>query len=123
MNRRLVSVAALVALAALLAAWSAGGAAGASGGATFTYASQNSIVTDFDPQALVEEALRLDSGNPVGHSLLAQVQDRERQALVDALDPLGRGIAQQSPPSEHGHPRHRAGDAVTRRQSSHQTLR
>lgn len=49
MNRRHLSVAALVALGALLAAWSAGGASAAPSGATFTYASQNSIVTDFDP--------------------------------------------------------------------------
>jgi peptide/nickel transport system substrate-binding protein len=49
MHRRLASVAALVALATALAAWSAGGASGASTPTTFTYASQNSIVTDFDP--------------------------------------------------------------------------
>jgi eukaryotic-like serine/threonine-protein kinase len=34
-------------------------------------------------QALVQEALKLDGSNPVGRSLFSQVQDRERQALVD----------------------------------------
>jgi eukaryotic-like serine/threonine-protein kinase len=37
-----------------------------------------------ESQALVEEALKLDATNPVARSLSAQVQDRERQALVDA---------------------------------------
>jgi serine/threonine protein kinase len=37
-----------------------------------------------ESQALVQEALKLDGSNPVGRSLFAQVQDRERQALVDA---------------------------------------
>jgi ABC-type transport system substrate-binding protein len=49
MSKRFASVAALVAVAALLTAVTAGGASGASPGATFTYASQNTIVTDFDP--------------------------------------------------------------------------
>ena len=49
MNRRFTSVAALVALATLLAALPAGGASGAASSTVFTYASQNSIVTDFDP--------------------------------------------------------------------------
>jgi peptide/nickel transport system substrate-binding protein len=42
-------MAALVALATLFAAWSAGGASGAASSTVFTYASQNSIVTNFDP--------------------------------------------------------------------------
>ena len=82
MNRRLVSLAALVALAALLAAWSAGGAAGASGGATFTYASQNSIVTDFDPATsysneiiamnnIYEQLTRYDSATKTVKPMLA----------------------------------------------------
>jgi serine/threonine-protein kinase len=37
-----------------------------------------------ESQALVEEALKLDATNPVARSLSAQIQDRERQALVDA---------------------------------------
>jgi tetratricopeptide (TPR) repeat protein len=37
-----------------------------------------------ESQALVEEALKLDASNPVARSLSAQIQDRERQALVDA---------------------------------------
>jgi peptide/nickel transport system substrate-binding protein len=49
MSRRFASVAALVAVTALAAALTAGGAAGATAGATFTYGSQNTIVTDFDP--------------------------------------------------------------------------
>ena len=49
MNKRLTSMAALVALATLFAAWSAGGASGAASSTVFTYASQNSIVTNFDP--------------------------------------------------------------------------
>ena len=52
MKKRFSSVAALVAFATVFAAWSAGGASGASGAASptlFSYASQNSIVTNFDP--------------------------------------------------------------------------
>jgi hypothetical protein len=37
-----------------------------------------------ESQILVQEALKLDGSNPVGRSLFSQVQDRERQALVDA---------------------------------------
>ncbi|HKD80998.1 MAG TPA: protein kinase [Candidatus Angelobacter sp.] len=37
-----------------------------------------------ESQSLVEEALKLDATNPVARSLSAQIQDRERQALVDA---------------------------------------
>jgi len=37
-----------------------------------------------ESQTLVQEALKLDGSNPVGRSLFSQVQDRERQALVDA---------------------------------------
>ncbi|HET9284295.1 MAG TPA: protein kinase [Candidatus Angelobacter sp.] len=37
-----------------------------------------------ESQSLVEEALKLDPTNPVARSLSAQVQDRERQAVVDA---------------------------------------
>jgi peptide/nickel transport system substrate-binding protein len=49
MKKRFSSVAALVACATLFAAWSAGGASGAPSSTVFTYASQNSIVTNFDP--------------------------------------------------------------------------
>jgi peptide/nickel transport system substrate-binding protein len=49
MNRRFASVTALVAVTALSAALTAGGASGATTDTTFTYGSQNSIVTDFDP--------------------------------------------------------------------------
>jgi len=35
-------------------------------------------------QSLVEEALKLDGSNPVARSLGAQIQDRERQSVVDA---------------------------------------
>jgi serine/threonine protein kinase len=37
-----------------------------------------------ESQALIQEALKLDGSNPVCRSLFVQVQDRERQALVDA---------------------------------------
>lgn len=36
-----------------------------------------------ESQALLQEALKCDRNNPVARSLMAQVQDRERQALVD----------------------------------------
>jgi peptide/nickel transport system substrate-binding protein len=49
MSKRFASVAALVAVTALAAALTAGGAAGAAADTTFTYGSQNTIVTDFDP--------------------------------------------------------------------------
>ena len=82
MHRRLVSLAALVALVAALAAWSAGGAAGAAGGPTFTFASQNSIVTDFDPATsysneiiamnnIYEQLTRYDSKTKTVKPLLA----------------------------------------------------
>lgn len=37
-----------------------------------------------ESQSLVEEALKLDATNPVARSLSAQIQDCERQAVVDA---------------------------------------
>src|SRR5262249_22572110 len=37
-----------------------------------------------ESQSLVNEAVALDATNPVARSLSAQVQDRERQAVVDA---------------------------------------
>ncbi|HEY7402792.1 MAG TPA: protein kinase [Candidatus Angelobacter sp.] len=37
-----------------------------------------------ESQSLVAEALELDATNPVARSLSAQIQDRERQAVVDA---------------------------------------
>jgi peptide/nickel transport system substrate-binding protein len=87
MNRRLVSVAALVALAAVLATWSAGGAASASAGPIFTFASQNSIVTDFDPATsysneiiamnnVYEQLTRYDSATKTVKPLLATAWKR-----------------------------------------------
>jgi serine/threonine protein kinase len=45
-----------------------------------------------EAQTLVQEALKLDGSNPVGRSLFSEVQDRERQALVDSCVLEARGL-------------------------------
>jgi peptide/nickel transport system substrate-binding protein len=81
MNRRIASFAALVGALAALAGATAGSSAAASG-ATFTYASQNSIVTDFDPATsysneviamnnIYEQLTRYDSKTKTVKPLLA----------------------------------------------------
>lgn len=82
MHRRIASVIAFGAVAVSLAAWSVAGASGATTGATFTYASQNSIVTDFDPATsysneviamnnIYEQLTRYDSATKTVKPLLA----------------------------------------------------
>ena len=82
MNRKRASVAALIALVAGVAAWSTGGASAASAPSTFVYASQNSIVTDFDPATsysneiiamnnVYEQLTRYDIGTKTVKPLLA----------------------------------------------------
>ena len=132
MNRRFTSMAALVALATLFAAWSAGGASGAASSTVFTYASQNSIVTNFDPATsysnesialanIYEQLTRYDAKTKTVKPLLATSLEGERQGHdVDVHPAQGRQVPHR--PRAHGagrQGRHPADDQAQGRRCLH----